>query len=245
MAAGIGIPMRRWDRLEGGLYVHQATPRTWTRSEMAIIEEVAQLSWDAVGRAEVAAELRSRNQSLREEVAERTAERDRIWEVNRDLLLVADMAGVWQAVNPSVTRILGWRPEDVLGKTSEWMEHPDDRQTTRDEVAHLAAGATTFAFVNRFRTRDGDYRTLSWTAVAFEGHIYASARDVTLERAQHAELARSEERTRLALSAINGVGAWTYRPAEDCFRCDASFASLYGLDVAGAGAGGHPDRDGI
>ena len=59
---------------------------------------------------------------------------------------------------------------------------------------------------------------------------------MTLERAQHAELARSEERTRLALSAINGVGAWTYRPADDCFRCDASFASLYGLDVAQAQA---------
>ena len=237
MAAGVGIPMRRWDHLEGGLYVHQSMPRVWTRRELHIIEEVAQLSWDATGRAEVAAELRLRNQSLRDEVAERTAERDRIWEVNRDLLLVADTAGVWQAVNPSVIRILGWLPEEVLGKTSEWLEHPDDVQATRDEIAHLAAGSTSFAFINRFRTRDGDYRTLSWTAVAVEGHIYASARDVTQEEAQRAELARTEERTRLALSAINGVGAWTYSPAEDRFRCDASFARLYGLDVAQAQSG--------
>jgi PAS domain S-box-containing protein len=237
MAAGVGVPMRRWDHLEGGLYVHQSTPRAWRRQEIYIIEEVAQLSWDAVGRAEVAAELRLRNQSLRQEVAERTAERDRIWDVNRDLLLVADTVGVWQAVNPSVTRILGWQPEDVLGKTSEWLEHPDDRKATREEIAQLRAGSTSFAFINRFRTRDGDYRTLSWTAVVVEDHIYASARDVTQEEAQGAELARAEERTRLALSAINGVGAWTYRPAEDRFHCDASFARLYGLDVAQAQAG--------
>ncbi|RHW16337.1 PAS domain S-box protein [Sphingomonas gilva] len=230
MAAGVGVPMRRWDRLEGGLYVHQAEPRKWTSEEIGLIEEVAQLSWDAMGRAEAVAELRLRNESLREEVEERTAERDRIWDVSQDLLLVSDTAGVWLAVNPALTTMLGWEPEDVIGRTSEWMEHPDDRAATRAEVAQLAIGETTFGFVNRFRARNGGYRTISWTAVTIEDRIYATGRDVTAEEEQRAELARSEQRTRLALSAINGVGTWTYRPDIDLFRCDTNFARLYGVD---------------
>lgn len=237
MVAGIGVPMRRWDRLEGGLYVHQSQPRNWSRGEIALIEEIAQLSWDAVGRAEVAAALRLRNATLREEVEERTAERDRIWDVSQDLLLVADTAGVWRSVNPALTRMLGWQARDVIGKTSEWMEHPDDRHATRDEVKQLAAGETTFGFVNRLRTSAGDYRTISWTAVTVDEHIYATGRDVTAEEEHRAELARAEERTRLALSAINGVGTWTYRPAENLFRCDANFARLYGVDPADGARG--------
>lgn len=114
---------------------------------------------------------------------------DPFWRNSQDLLGVADTSGVWQSINPAWSRILGWDQSDILGKTSEWMEHPDDREATRKEVASLASGSPTFHFENRFRTKDGQYRTLSWTAAAEDGLLYCAARDVTELRAQAVALA--------------------------------------------------------
>ncbi len=112
-------------------------------------------------RREAAEALRRANEKLESEVAARTAERDRIWQVSHDMLCIADGRGVFTSVNPAWTRVLGWSASDVVGRTSEWLEHPEDREKTRAEVARLAAGNTTLAFENRFRTKDDRYRTLS------------------------------------------------------------------------------------
>ncbi|MGI4800030.1 MAG: PAS domain-containing protein [Janthinobacterium lividum] len=50
-------------------------------------------------------------------------------------------------------------------------------------------------------------------------------------------LQNSEKFTRLALTAVGGVGVWTYDVATDRFSCDAAIADLYALDPAEAAAG--------
>ena len=181
--------------------------------------------------------VRRLNASLAMQVEQRTEERDRIWQVNRDMLGVADSDGVWVSINPAWRRVLGWKPEQIIGHTSEWLEHPDDREKTRSEVARLAAGQTTLTFENRFRAQDGDYRVLSWTAVPVEGLLYTVARDVTEDRRREAILKDAQDFARLALSSVGGVGVWTYDAASDQFFCDAAIAELYGLDVERAAAG--------
>ncbi|UXH80503.1 PAS domain-containing protein [Roseateles amylovorans] len=138
--------------------------------------------------------LREINDRLEAEVTSRTRERNRIWEVSRDMLLVADRAGVWLSVNPAWTAALGWSEAELLGRTSEWLEHPDDRDRTRAEVGKLAGGERTRTFENRLRTRDGDYRRLSWTAVPEDSVLYCVARDITDEHLRDTEL---RERTRI------------------------------------------------
>lgn len=118
-----------------------------------------------------------------QELAARTIEREQIWELSRDLLGVADNKGRWVSVNPAFTRILGWDESELLGRTTEWLEHPDDREQTRQEIARLAAGQTTLKFENRFRARDGTYRWMSWNAVPHNGLVYCVARDMTAEHA--------------------------------------------------------------
>ena len=113
------------------------------------------------------------------ELAARTIEREQVWELCRDLLLVADARGRWLSVNPAFTRMLGWHENELLGRTSEWLEHPDDRARTRQEVSKLAAGQTTLKFENRFRAKDGRYHWLSWTAAPHNGLFFCVARDVT------------------------------------------------------------------
>ena len=133
------------------------------------------------------------NEWLESEVTRRTRDRNRIWEVSRDLLLVADPEGVWLSVNPAWTLMLGWSEAELLGRTSAWLEHPDDRTRTREEVDRLAEGQPTWNFENRMRARDGSYRTLCWTAIKDEDQLYCVAEDVTEHRAAEARLRQAQK----------------------------------------------------
>jgi PAS domain S-box-containing protein len=66
----------------------------------------------------------------------------------------------------------------------------------------------------------------------------------TLEQrveARTRELRDSMDFARLALSAIDGVGVWTYDIGEDRFVCDANIAALYDIDPEAAALGVHRD----
>lgn len=136
-------------------------------------------------------------QRVRSERAMR-ADRNRLWALARDPFLIADTSGVWLAVSPAWTDLLGWSEAELVGRTSEWMEHPDDCADTRRQIAKLAAGNPVLLFDNRFRTKAGDYRTFSWTAVPEGGLLYCVARDVTEQRDHARRLAEAEAALRQA-----------------------------------------------
>jgi PAS domain S-box-containing protein len=162
----------------------------------------------------LASQLAELNATLAERVEEKTRERDRIWNVSQDLLLVADRNGVWQTVNPAWTRTLGWSEAELLNRTSEWLDHPDDGGTTRAHVRKLLAGDTTVRFESRFRHKDGSYRWLSWTGVSDKDRIYAVARDVTAEKAATDRLKAAEEALRQS-QKMEAVGQLTGGIAHD------------------------------
>jgi len=149
--------------------------------------------------------LRELNETLEQRVEAQTRERLQIWNVSQDLLLVTDLDGNYLSVNPAWTALLGWSETELLGKTSQWLLHPDDRDKTRAEISQLAAGHVTQRFETRFRHKNGSYRWLSWKAVQDHGRIYAMARDVTgLKDAENRlmearqELSQAARRTTLA-----------------------------------------------
>jgi len=161
----------------------------------------------------LADQLAELNATLAQRVEEKTRERDRIWNVSQDLLLVADRNGVWRTVNPAWTRTLGWSEAELLNRTSEWLEHPDDGGAVRSQIRKLGERETTVRFESRFRHKDGSYRWLSWTGVS-EDHIYAVARDVTAERAA-AERLKATEEALLQSQKMEAVGQLTGGIAHD------------------------------
>ncbi|WP_231420684.1 PAS domain S-box protein [Sphingomonas sp. Leaf205] len=163
---------------------------------------------------ELATELSHLNGTLEAQVTERTAERDRVWRLSRDMLGVADTQGRWTSVNPAWSRILGWSENMFIGRTSEWLEHPEDHVKTRAEVARLAAGLETAAFENRFRHQDGTYRWLSWTAAPENDLLYCAGRDVTAEKERQIELDAAQDQLRQA-QKVEAVGQLTGGVAHD------------------------------
>ena len=159
-------------------------------------------------------ELRRLNETLEAQVDARTRERDRIWNVSRDMLVVTDRLGVWINASPAATTMLGWSAAELLGRTSEWLEHPDDIVRTRAERAHLAAGGISLRFESRLRHKDGSYRWLSWAAASHEGLVYATARDVTDEKEAAERLQRTEEALRQS-QKMEAVGQLTGGIAHD------------------------------
>jgi PAS domain S-box-containing protein len=162
----------------------------------------------------LADQLAELNATLAQRVDEKTRERDRIWNVSQDLLVVADRNGVWRTVNPAWTKTLGWSEAELLNRTSEWLEHPDDGGLTRTEVNRLIQGNLTVRFEGRFRHKDGSYRWLSWTGVPDQDHIYAVARDVTAEKAA-AERLNATEEALLQSQKMEAVGQLTGGIAHD------------------------------
>jgi PAS domain S-box-containing protein len=157
-------------------------------------------------RAEAA--LRELNERLEHRVEEETQERMQIWNVCQDLLVICDLEGKFLKVNPAWTPTLGWDESELLGKSSQWMIHPDDRKQALAETDNLAAGQILNRFGLRFRAKNGGYRWLSWRAAPHQGRIYVMARDETEQKS--AEDGLREARQELErVSRQTTIGAMT------------------------------------
>jgi PAS domain S-box-containing protein len=163
-------------------------------------------------RAELA--LQQLNETLEQQVAERTRERDRLWRVSEDFIGVADFSDRWVNVNPAATAILGWSRDEFLSMPISTLWHPEDTGTTLSHRGQLIEGGRTVRFQNRYRHKDGSYRWLSWSSTAEQGLIYALGRDVTAERAAAEALRRAEEQLRQA-QKMEAVGQLTGGIAHD------------------------------
>ena len=144
------------------------------------------------------AQLRSLNADLERQVVERARERGRTWQVSPDLLSVMNRAGIFEMTNPAWEAVLGWTAAELSRMPWQDLVHPDDLTRSLAGFGELLRGQPVLRFENRYRSKAGHYRWLSWVAVPEDGRFYCSARDVTLEKNQAAKLAaRTMERDRL------------------------------------------------
>jgi PAS domain S-box-containing protein len=107
-----------------------------------------------------------------------------IYELSMDMIGTATFEGYFRALNPAWSRTLGFTDDELKAKPFIEFVHPDDREATLAEAAKLGSGAEVIAFENRYATKDGGYKWVSWHSfpVIDEGLIYFVARDVTAEK---------------------------------------------------------------
>ena len=152
--------------------------------------------------------------TLEQRVAERTAERDRLWRLSPDIMMVARLDGEVLAVNPAFHTLLGWPSTLEAGSVLLRMVHPDDEPGTAAAMERLAAGAQVNHFRNRYRTADGRWCWLDWSAKAEGEHLHAIGRDISAQVRAEEELARAQEQLRQA-QKMEAVGQLTGGLAHD------------------------------
>lgn len=184
------------------------------------------------------AELQALNLDLERRIAEQAQERSLTWQVTPDMLGVLGRDGVLEKTNPAWQRTLGWTGAELAARPARELVHPDDIEAVSEARARLHAGEPLLGFECRVRTRDGDYRMLSWVAMPEGGKFYCSARDVTdLNQAARA-LADSQAQLRSLFEssyqlqgrcALDGTLEDANRTALDAIGCELE--DVVGLPV--------------
>ncbi|MCG6940513.1 MAG: PAS domain S-box protein [Thiohalocapsa sp.] len=125
------------------------------------------------------------------------------------LVLIARVNGRIERCNRAWRDVLGWEPDDLVGKSFLGFVHPDDLERTRHEAGRLGAGQETKYFENRYRHSDGRWRTLAWSAVADPSarRIYAIAHDISDQREATTALMHQRQQMR-GLMAVSPVGVF-------------------------------------
>ncbi len=139
--------------------------------------------------------------AIRADITERKRQTEELLQVNKelvrkniffnqslDMLCTATLEGFFQDMNDSFERELGYSKEELKASPFVIFTHPDDVEKTLSEVEKLADGEITLNFENRYRCKNGNYIWMQWNTVLFENLLYATARNITLQKNQQDEL---------------------------------------------------------
>jgi PAS domain S-box-containing protein len=136
-------------------------------------------------------------------------ELNRFFSLNLDLLCIADQEGNFHRLNKSWELILGYKLEELQNKKFFSFIHPDDLKPTLDALVRLDNNEVILNFVNRYRHKDGSYKSLQWSGQQYGKFIYCTARDITEQRETQKKIERNEHSLRKAQS-LSKIGSWKF-----------------------------------
>jgi PAS domain S-box-containing protein len=188
----LAVPVRsRTGELLGALFFGHPEPGVFTPWHERIVSATAAQAAVALDNARLYDETRRAEKRFRLLIDNAT-----------DIVSVLGADGTIRYESPSVERILGYAPDELVGRNCLDLIHPDDAGTIADILrAGVVARGVAAPVEYRFRHKDGSWRTLESIAdnlldePSIAG-VVVNTRDVTDRRTAEEALRRSEEELR-------------------------------------------------
>jgi len=119
----------------------------------------------------------------------------RIFDTSLDLILVVDKRGVFLRVSPSSRAILGYAPEEMIGRNGTEFVYPDDLESTRGEMRLARHGGLSRNFQCRYSHKNGQAVPIAWTGIWSQpdGQYFFIGRDMTDRIALESQLRQSQK----------------------------------------------------
>lgn len=157
-------------------------------------------------------------------------ELEQFFNLELGLLCIADFNGRFVKLNLAWQQTLGYSLDQLEGHLFLSFIHPDDIADTMQAVEVLKEGQTLSHFVNRYRCADGSYRYIEWFSRPHNQRIYASARDITLQKEATDKLRNSEFNLQEA-QRVAHVGSWEYNLETEKVTWSKELFNIYQQDM--------------
>jgi PAS domain S-box-containing protein len=161
------------------------------------ISPIKSPSGATIGISKVTRDITEANKT-RQVLRQQTEELRRIFETSQDLIMVMDSRGVLVQISPSCEAILGYRPEEMIGRSGADFIHPDHLETSRQEMRAARRGERPKISDTRCIHRNGPAVWLSWLGTWSEPakRFFFVGRDMTESRLAQESLRESEQLAR-------------------------------------------------
>ncbi len=195
VVSSLSVVVHGKERPVGILGVHTAQRREFTIHDAHFLLAVANVLATAIDRARTEDALRRSEEHFRSLI-----------ENASDIVTIVGDNGAFRYASPSVERVLGYPPGELLERNAFDFVHPDDIAIVADALSRaIQRPATPQAAQFRFRARDGSWRVLEAVGQARVSdagiaQLIVNARDVTERRRQERALRENKERLRTVIA---------------------------------------------
>ncbi len=142
----------------------------------------------SVHRALREAEERSERQQVKEKLAKSEAKFRSLIQNSSDIITILGSDGIIQYESPSIERVLGYKPDDLISKNAFDLIHPEDFSSVLEVFNLIQKPGTVLSIEYRFQEQGGSWRFLESTgnnllAEPSVAGVIINSRDIT-ERKQ-------------------------------------------------------------
>lgn len=161
---------------------------------------------------------------------------EQFYQRGTSLFLVLEADGTIAWLSENCVQVLGWEPEEMIGKSCRQFVHPEDARKVMDRVSEMQTEGGVLTFESRHRKIDGSWRWLLWDAHRDMDTdlIYACARDVTALQTTN-RILEGRQRLLTMIETIACIGYWRYDLEHEEMLWSDEMFHIHGIPIADKG----------